>query len=49
MLLGKVLILLIALGDFLVGCYLITVSVYNDIYKQQYCWNQYTWLTRYGS
>ena len=43
---NKALILAISLGDLLVGCYLIVISVYNGIiYKGSYCENQLDWIT----
>ena len=45
-LLNKSLIMTISLGDFLVGCYLIVISIYDGlIYKQSYCKNQISWIT----
>ena len=45
-LLNKSLIMTISLGDFLVGCYLLVISIYDGlIYKQNYCKNQISWIT----
>ena len=45
-LVNKSLVILISLGDFLVGCYLITIAVYDGIvYKTGYCTKQMIWLT----
>ena len=45
-LLNKSLIMAISSGDFLVGCYLIVISIYDGfIYKQSYCKNQINWIT----
>ena len=42
----KVLLILIALGDFLMGIYLIILSVYDSlIYKEEFCKGQAEWLT----
>ena len=47
-LINRCLIILIALGDFLIGCYLITISIYDTIiYKKEYCKNQLAWLTSF--
>ena len=47
-LINRCLIILIALGDFLIGCYLITISIYDTIiYKKDYCKNQLAWLTSF--
>ena len=45
-LLNKSLIMTISLGDLLVGCYLLVISIYDGlIYKQSYCKNQINWIT----
>ena len=45
-LLNKSLIILISLGDFLVGSYLSVISIYDGlIYKHSYCKNQISWIT----
>ena len=45
-LLNKSLIMTISSGDFLVGCYLLVISIYDGlIYKQSYCKNQISWIT----
>ena len=46
MLTSKVLLILIALGDFLIGLYLIILSVYDSlIFQQEFCKGQTEWLT----
>ena len=43
---NKTLIMTISSGDFLVGCYLIVISVYDGIiYGGDYCKNQINWIT----
>ena len=45
-LINRVLIIMIALGDFLIGCYLFIISTYDSIiFKQDYCRRQITWIT----
>lgn len=44
-LLNRILILLIGLGDLLVGVYLIAITVYHTLYRHIYCINRYEWLT----
>ena len=45
-LINKCLILVIALGDFLVGCYLFIIATYDGIvFKKRYCHQQITWIT----
>ncbi|KAL5267865.1 hypothetical protein ACHWQZ_G004793 [Mnemiopsis leidyi] len=45
-LINKSLVIIISLGDFFVGCYLITIAVYDGIvYKNGYCTKQMIWLT----
>ena len=44
-LLNKLLIMLISLGDFLVGGYLLTISVVDHVKGDQYCQTQKAWLT----
>ena len=46
MMTSKVLLILIALGDFLMGLYLIILSVYDSlIFQQEFCKGQTEWLT----
>ena len=46
MMITKVLMSLIGLGDFLIGCYLIVLFIYDSlIYRSSYCENQPEWLT----
>ena len=43
---SKVLLILIALGDFLMGLYLIILSVYSSfVYREEFCKGQTEWLT----
>lgn len=44
-LLNKLLILVISFGDFLVGAYLVTISIVDLIEGAEYCHNQKKWLT----
>ena len=45
---NRVLIIMIALGDFLVGCYLFVIATYDAvIFKQDYCKNQVSWITSF--
>ena len=45
-LINKILIIMIALGDFLIGCYLFIIATYDTIiFKQDYCRRQITWIT----
>ena len=45
-LINRVLIIMIALGDFLIGCYLFIIATYDSIiFKQDYCKRQITWIT----
>ena len=44
-LINRVLIIMIALGDFFIGCYLVIISTYDSIFKQDYCRRQITWIT----
>ena len=45
-LVNKSLMILISFGDFLTGCYLITISVYDSIiYQERYCKKQIEWIT----
>ena len=46
MMTSKVLLILIALGDFLMGLYLIVLSIYDSlIFQQEFCKGQTEWLT----
>ena len=43
---NKSLIILISLGDFLVGCYLLVIAMYDAvIFKKDYCKSQIEWMT----
>ena len=44
-LVNKSLMILICLGDFLTGSYLITISVYDSIIGTEYCRKQLEWIT----
>ena len=45
-LLNRVLILVIALGDFFVGCYLFIIATYDGmIFRRNYCQQQIKWIT----
>ena len=45
-LINRMLIIMIALGDFLIGCYLFIIATYDAfIFKQEYCKRQITWIT----
>ena len=47
-LINRILIIMIALGDFLIGCYLLIISTYDAIiFKQDYCKRQITWITSF--
>ena len=44
-LVNKSLMILICLGDFLTGSYLITISAYNSLIGSEYCKKQIEWIT----
>ena len=45
-LINRVLIIMIALGDFLIGCHLFIIATIDAfIFKQEYCRQQITWIT----
>ena len=44
-LLNKLLIMLVGIGDFLVGAYLFAIAIIDTIYGRSYCFNQYYWLS----
>ena len=45
-LMNRLLIIMIAFGDFLIGCYLSAVAAYDTILlKNDYCHSQVTWIT----
>ena len=45
-LINKSLVILISFGDFLIGCYLIVIAVYDSIiFKKDYCLREITWIT----
>ena len=43
--LNRLMILLISLGDLMVGLYLIVLSIVNIVLKDTYCRERFTWLT----
>ena len=46
---NRCLIILIALGDFFIGCYLLVISIYDTIvFRNDYCKKQITWITSFG-
>ena len=43
---NRCLIIMIALGDFFIGCYLLTIAIYDTIiHKGDYCKRQVDWIT----
>jgi hypothetical protein len=43
---NKSLIILISLGDFMVGCYLLIIAIYDTaVFKEGYCRKQIEWIT----
>ena len=45
-LINKILIIMIAMGDFLIGCYLFIIATYDTIiFRQDYCRRQINWIT----
>ena len=47
-LVNRLLIILIALGDFLIGCYLVIIATYDAIiFKGDYCQRQVDWITSF--
>ena len=47
-LINRLLILIIALGDFFIGCYLFIIASYDTVvFKTSYCHQQLTWITRF--
>ena len=47
-LMNRMLIILVALGDFLIGCYLFIIAIYDAIiFKNDYCQRQITWITSF--
>ena len=45
-LINRLLIIMIALGDFLIGCYLFVIATYDAvIFRQGYCRKQVEWIT----
>ncbi|KAL5247162.1 hypothetical protein ACHWQZ_G019123 [Mnemiopsis leidyi] len=47
-LINRILIIMIAMGDFFIGCYLLIIAIYDGIFfKQDYCEQRITWITSY--
>ena len=47
-LINRLLIIIIALGDFLIGCYLFIIAIYDTIiFKKGYCQKQIAWVTSF--
>ena len=47
-LINRTLIIMIALGDFLIGCYLFIIATYDTIiFKKDYCERQIAWITSF--
>ena len=47
-LINRLLILLIAIGDFFIGCYLFIIATYDAIvFRKSYCSKQTTWITSF--
>ena len=45
---NRILIIMIAFGDFLIGCYLFIIATYDAfIFKNDYCKRQITWVTSF--
>ena len=45
-LINRILIIMIALGDFLIGCYLFIIATYDAIiFRKDYCKSQISWIT----
>ena len=45
-LMNRLLILVIALGDFFIGCYLVIIASFDTVvFKTSYCHRQYIWIT----
>ena len=43
---NRCLIIMIALGDFLIGCYLLIIAIYDGIiFRKHYCVRQISWIT----
>ena len=42
---NKMLILLVSLGDFLIGVYLLAIAVADLVYNSEYCKRRFIWLT----
>ena len=46
--LNRCLIIMIALGDFFIGCYLLIIAFYDAIaFREHYCKRQISWITSY--
>ena len=47
-LINRLLIIMISLGDFLIGCYLFIIATYDSlIFQKGYCQRQITWITSF--
>ena len=47
-LINRLFIIMIALGDLLIGCYIFIIATYDTIiFKQDYCKRQITWITSF--
>ena len=45
---NRCLIIMIAFGDFLIGCYLLIIAIYDTIaFREHYCERQISWITSY--
>ena len=45
---NRCLIIMIAFGDFLIGCYLLIIAIYDTIaFREHYCKRQISWITSY--
>ena len=46
---NRILIMIIALGDFFIGCYILVIAVYDTImFKKDYCHKQISWIISFG-
>ncbi|KAL5261186.1 hypothetical protein ACHWQZ_G007030 [Mnemiopsis leidyi] len=44
-LINRLLIIMIAIGDLLIGCYLLIIATYDGVIFRNYCQNQISWVT----
>ena len=42
---NKILVALVAVGDFLMGCYLVAIATFSYNFGDKYCTQKYTWLS----